>query len=363
MWSTPTTSTAWRTATALLALAACGGGEEAPAPDVVRPVAMLTVGTAQNRGLMFPGTVQASDRADLAFRVPGALIGLPVNEGDAVVRGQLLARLDPIDYQLDWDQARATFEKAEADYNRYKRLYEREAVSLAEVEANRAQRDVAKARYQRAQQNLGYTELRAPFSGRVGRKFVENFEDVQAKEIILSLQNLSTVEIVINVPEQILALAQEPQPRQSMEAVATFSVAPDREYPLSLKEVAAEADRRTQTFAATFTMQQPDDIQILSGMTAQVWVRPKAGESQRQDAETFLVPVTAVYADEAGTSHVWVYDSDSHMVQSRLVTVGEITPPNHIQILSGLVAGETIAIAAVNNLREDMQVRPLDSSQ
>jgi RND family efflux transporter MFP subunit len=352
----------WGLPTVLLAAAACGGGEDAPMPEVVRPVAMLTVGTAQNRGLMFPGTAQATERADLAFRVPGALLELPVNEGDRVIRGQLLARLDPIDFQLDLDQAKATFEKAEADYTRYKRLYEREAVSLAEVEANRAQRDVARARHEQARKNLGYTELRAPFSGRVGRKFVENFEDVPAKEVILSLQNLSAIEIVINVPEQVLALSREPG-RQSMEAVATFSAAPDMEYPLTLKEVAAEADRRTQTFAATFTMPQPDEIQILAGMTAQVWVRTKSGVSVRETVETFLVPVTAVYADEAGSSHVWVYDPDSHLVRARAVTVGEVTPPNHIQILSGLAAGETIAIAAVNNLREDMQVRPLDSSQ
>jgi multidrug efflux pump subunit AcrA (membrane-fusion protein) len=110
-------------------------------------------------------------------------------------------------------------------------------------------------------------------------------------------------------------------------------------------------------------MPQPDEIQILAGMTAQVWVRTKSGVSVRETGETFLVPVTAVYADEAGSSHVWVYDPDSHLVRARAVTVGEVTPPNHIQILSGLAAGETIAIAAVNNLREDMQVRPLDSSQ
>ena len=110
--------------------------------------------------------------------------------------------------------------------------------------------------------NLSYTQLRAPFSGRIGRTFVENFEDVRAKEVILSLQNLSAIEIVINVPEQVLALSREPG-RQGMEAVATFSAAPDKEYPLSLKEVAAEADRRTQTFAATFTMPQPDEIQSM----------------------------------------------------------------------------------------------------
>ena len=182
-------------------------------------------------------------------------------------------------------------------------------------------------------------------------------------DVILSLQNLTAVEIVLSVPEGVLALADEDEVGRRMESVAIFSAAPDIEFPLSLKEVAAEADARTQTFSVTFTMPQPREIQVFPGMTAQVWVRPRAELVVGEGTETFFVPVTAVYADDGGASHVWVYDPDSHLVHAREVTVGEVTPPNHIQILSGLASGETIAIAAVNNLREDMQVRPLDSSQ
>ena len=361
MRNSPTTTKVWNISALVIVLAACGRGDQAPLPEVIRPVAMLTVGSAQGRGLMFPGTVQATERADLAFRVAGQLAEFPVDEGDQVQRGDILAPLDPIDFTLALDEARAAYDKAEADHQRYKRLYEREAVSLAEVEAERAQRDVTKARYDQAIRNLEFTYLRAPFSGVIGRKFVENFEDVLAKEVILSLQNLSAVEIVVSVPEQVLALTEGPEPRLSMEAAATFTATPDVEYRLTLKEVSTEADARTQTFAVTFTMPQPEDVRIFSGMTAQVWVRPNAGVAVEEVGETFLVPVTAVYADDREVTHVWVYDEDSGAVHARAVTVGEITPPNHIQILGGLVSGETIAIAAVNNLREDMQVRPLDS--
>ncbi len=338
----------------LPAAAACGGGDQPEPPAVVRPVATLTIGTAERRGFSFPGVVQATNRADLAFRVPGSLIQLPVNEGDQVRRGQLLARLDPMDYQLALDEARATYEQAEANYQRFKRLYEREAVSLAEVEAHRARRDVSKARLDQAQTNLGYATLRAPFAGLVGRRFVENFEDVQAKETILSLQNVDTVEIVINVPERFLALARG---TRGLEFAATFPTVPSLEFPMWLKEVAAEADPRTQTYAVTFAMRQPDELNALPGMTAEVWIR-QGDQAAAVGQPTFLIPAAAVFAAETGETSVWVLQS-SGTVSRRPVEVGELVAPDRIQILGGLEVGETIAVAAVTQLREGMEVRPM----
>ncbi len=338
----------------LVVTAACGRGDEPEPAPVVRPVATMVLGTAERRGYSFPGVVQATNRADLAFRVQGSLIQLPVKEGDYVTRGQLLARLDPTDYQLTLDEAVATYEQAEANYQRFKRLYEREAVSLAEVESHRARRDVSKARLDQARTNLGYTTMRAPFSGLVGRRFVENFEDVQAKEIILSLQNVDTVEVVINVPERFLALAGG---REGLEIAATFPAVPTIEFPMWLKEVAAEADPRTQTYAVTFAMLQPDELNALPGMTAEVWIR-QSDEAPEVGQQTFLVPAAAVFAAETGETSVWVLEGGG-TVQRRAVAVGELVAPDRIQVLEGLQAGETIAVAAVSQLREGMVVRPM----
>ena len=336
----------------LLATGACGRGAESPPTEVVRPVASMVLGSAERRGLSFPGTVQASERADLAFRVPGSLVALPVNEGDYVRRGRLLARLDPTDYDLTFQEARANYDQAEANYQRYKRLYEREAVSLAELEGHRARRDVSKARMDQADKNVSYTSLRAPFSGLIGRRFVENFEDVQAKEVILSLQSVDTVEIVINVPERVLALTQS---REGLELAATFPAAPGSEFPLWLKEIAAESDPRTQTFAVTFAMHQPDELNVLPGMTAEVWAR-QVMENLSQEDQSFLVPATAVFVSEAGEPAVWVLENDQ-TARLRTVEVGQLVAPDRIQVLDGVVAGERIAIAAVSQIRDGMTVR------
>jgi len=342
------------TSSLLLAAWACGGGEEAPPTEVVRPVATMVLGSAERRGLSFPGTVQASNRADLAFRVPGSLIQLPINEGEYVQRGQLLARLDPTDYDLTFLEAQATYDQAEANYIRYKRLYEREAVSLAELEGHRARRDVSKARMDQAAKNVSYTSLRAPFSGFIGRRFIENFEDVQAKEVIMSLQSVDTVEIVINVPERILALTSG---REGLEMAATFPAAPAFEFPIWLKEVAAESDSRTQTFAVTFAMHQPDELNVLPGMTAEVWAR-QVMENLSQEDQSFLVPATAVFVSESGDPAVWVLENDE-TARLRTVEVGQLVAPDRIQVLDGVVAGERIAIAAVSQIRDGMTVRPM----
>ena len=338
-------------------LSGCGGEEVAELEPVVRPVKTMVVGGDQGERLSFPGTVQAADRAELSFRVAGPLVELPVNEGDEVRRGQLLARIDPRDFEIALAEARAAFEKGEADYNRYKNLYERNAVPLAELELRRAQRDVSAAGFDQAQANLRDTRLVAPFSGRVGRKFVENFEDVIAKESILTLHDINLVEAVIDVPEYVMATV-----RKGIGAryTASFTSAPGVEFDLSFKEAAAEADPQTQTFQVTFQMPQPEELRVLPGMTAEVNAYLGALGVEDPSLAQFLVPAEAVFASVAGEPHVWVVDTNELTVRSREVQVGEVTGQNSIRILDGLERGETIAVAAVHQLKDGSKIRLME---
>lgn len=349
---------------ATVALAACllamnGCGEE-PATElspVVRPVKTVVVGGEQTAELSFPGTTQASHRSVLSFRVKGPLIELPVNEGDLVKKGELLARIDPVDFEIKVAEASAAFRKAVADYDRYNRLYEREAVPLADVELHRAMRDVAEAQLRQAEVNLGYTWMYAPYSGWIGRKFVENFESVLAREEILTLQNLNEVEIVVNVPETIMARVGG---RRDPDLVARFATAPGHEFPLTLKESTAEADAETQTFQVTLSMPQPEVIAILPGMTAQVVLRTTtSAEEALVDGGGFAIPALAAFADESGQAQVWVVDTSAMTVHRRHVEIGEPTGSRDVQVLSGLDAGETIAVTAVHELVEGDEIRYL----
>ena len=340
----------------VVVLGSCGGEEKDETQvQVVRPVKTMILGGEQGTGRSFPGKVQGSQRVNLSFRVQGPIIEFPVNEGDEVKKGQLLARLDPRDYRIAYDEAYAQFVEAQADYKRYKDLYERNAVPVADLDVRRAKRDTAKARLDYANANLDYTYLKAPFGGYVGAKFVENYQEVKPFEDILSLQDLTKVEIVIDLPENILASSKQ---GDIVRLYATFQSAAGEEFPLTIKEVSAQADPRTQTYRATLSMDQPGTIRALPGMTAQVHLVGKMNNIS--NGNYFIIPAIAVVTGDGPDQYVWVVDQDDLSVHKRIVKVGAVTGQKDIEILGGLKAGEMIAVSGTTQLREGMQVTLLN---
>ncbi|TNF72404.1 MAG: efflux RND transporter periplasmic adaptor subunit [Acidobacteria bacterium] len=334
--------------------AGCGESEVPERPPVVRPVKLVTVGDEAGRQRSFPGRVQAANQVDLSFRVGGPLIELPVREGGTVREGEIVARIDPRDFEIRLASARAERERAEADFRRFSSLYEKEAVSQAQLDQARAERDIARAREEDAEASMRDSRLRAPFTASVGKIFVENFQDVRPKEPVMSLVDVSSVDVVVDLPEALVArIIGDP----SLMAVARFDTARGREFELRLKERAAQADPRTQTFRITLTMPQPEDVNILPGMTATVTGK-RAGDAIDL-GQPLTVPAIAVVG-EGGDSHVWVFDPSSRTVTSRAVTVGQLRGSDRIEVTSGLEIGESIAVTAVTQLREGMEVRPLE---
>ena len=120
----------------LLISVACGEPEVAEAPTVVRPVKLMTVGAgtaAAGTTKSFPGRVEALNQVDLSFRVGGPLVALPVKEGQKVRKGQTLARIDTRDFDIRLQSARAQAERTEADLRRFTALYEKAAISEAQL--------------------------------------------------------------------------------------------------------------------------------------------------------------------------------------------------------------------------------------
>jgi RND family efflux transporter MFP subunit len=189
----------------------------------------------------------------------------------------------------------------------------------------------------------------------VGEKYVENYEDVRAKQNILSLHDITTMEIVVDVPENIMAVVED---SHIVKIIATFDAAPEEEFPIEIKEAAAQADPRTRTYRVTMTMPQPEELRVLPGMTAQVTGYFKPGDGT--ESSSFVVPAAAVFAGDDGKHYLWVVDPASHTVNRRKVNAGEVTGTGDIIIQDGLKAGERIAVAAVSLLREDTKIRIVD---
>lgn len=404
------------------AMTACGKKEEETVKEVVRPIKMLTIAEAAKGTIQkYPGRVRADRRVDLAFKVAGPLLELPVEEGQFLEKGKLIARIDPRDFKTDLarvesdikraqsqleamqagarpedieilkaevEATKARLLNAEQQYQRYRELFVQRQVSKADFDRYKSERDVARAQLNTARQNLEIgqrgarkedidakkaeirglqargkrmqdavkdTYLKAPFTGVIAKRYVENFEEVRAKQAIVSLQDISKLEILIDVPENVMAGIREKGGRTGT-AVAEFTTAAGQKFPLELKEFSTEADPMTQTYRVTLLMEQPEGVNILPGMTAIVTGTTYLDEVS---AEQFVIPAIAVFSDQTGNPFVWIIDPKTMTVSKRAVKTGELTGKDGMYIEDGVKPGETIAVSGVSQLREGMQVSDL----
>ena len=343
--------------------------EEPAEKSVVRPVKAMQVGGAEVLiGRTFPGQAKASQEVNLAFRIAGTLIERSVDVGTEVKEGDLVARLDPRDYQVELDnaqgqlaKARAALTLAKSDYERVTRIQAKDpgAISEAMVDAKRGERDSARAQVRSlnadldaAKDNLDYTYLRAPFSGTVTMTFVENFEDVQAKQQIARIVDTKKIEFMVSIPENLISYA--PQVKKVWVRFDTF---PDRKIPATIKEIGKEPSRTTRTYPVTLIMDQPEDIKILPGMAG----KSVADKEFYEDLEGYPdhgyeIPVTAAFSDEEDKTYVWIIDEETKTVSRREVQTGQLSDTG-ILITEGLEPGEWIATAGVHTLREGQQVK------
>lgn len=348
-----------------------GNKAEVPQKEVIRPVKTVTLRSNGKGGLwQYYGTLQGGRRVDLSFRVSGPVRSIKVDKGASVRKGQLIATLDPRDYQTQLKQAQARqaqaqaqYENAKADFKRYENLYKQKVVPKSTYDTYKTQMDVAlsslnvaKASTTAVRDSLKDTELRAPFDGVIVDRMVESFQDVTAKQTIFILQDISMLEIVFNVPDTDVIWASKWASESNASAPASvrakFDAMPDRSFPLTIKEFVLQADRNTNTFPVTAVMPQQKGIALLPGMTATVEVEIMDSEGGEK---VFTVPQTAIVTN-GDKAYVWRYENN---VVKR-VSVRQNTPRSNgfIDISSEeLKDGNIIVVAGAHLLHEGQKVR------
>lgn len=335
------------------AVSPLGCGEDAePEGEVVRPVKMVVFGgSGREDRFSYPGRVFPNTTVGIAFEVTGKLQELPVTKGQEVRAGDLLAKLDQRDFSNDLAAAEAAFEEAEATRRRYAEAAAKRAVSQRELDEAVARARIAESELKIRKKALEDTVIHADFDGIVSDRYVENFQQIQAKQPIMELQEISVLEIRVDIPEKD---AVAPEDAEGGRITAVFDAVPDREFDLEVKEFVTEADPITQTFSVTLKMENPDESNLLPGMTATVHYYPPEARAGRGDT---TLPAVAVLGQPDREPWVWVIDADTMVVSKRPVKVGAIVAGERIRIESGLEPGETIASAGAHHLAEGMKVR------
>ncbi|PPK85217.1 RND family efflux transporter MFP subunit [Neolewinella xylanilytica] len=366
----------------LLLLAACGGTTEEVAVDPpVRAIRADRVTISDGTSVQtFNGVAEAAGRTPLSFRVAGTLRSLPVNLGQRVNRGQLIATLDPADLQVQQSLAaaqrqasQAQVESAEtqliaarAAYDRTSRLYENNSVSLsqfeqvrsefqsaqAQVEAARSQLEASGAQARAAGNQVAYTRLTAPFSGVITEKHVEENEYAGSGKAIVTLSTEENPEVEVNVPEDFVGRLSSGQ-----RVEVTFSSIPGRTFPGTISEVAYAA-AGSPSYPVTVSVSDQTEA-IRPGMAATV--RFHLGESTGPRDSLIVAPIASV---SEGPDGRFVFRlepgarDDQYVARRVPVDIGDYTTAGFV-IREGLRPGDLVATAGLNQLIDGMPVRLL----
>lgn len=329
-------------------LSSCSKKEEPVVKEVVRPAIIMTIEQEPTvKTIMVPGKVRALDRVELSFEVSGKLISLPAREGQHIEKGDTIARIDPSDYQSRLDASQARVDQTRAELRRYDNLLKEKVVAKSTYDVMKRNYEVSLADMEITRKAFNDTILTASYSGMIGKRFVENFQVIQAKQPIVSLQKTSAVEIVVDVPENMM---RKQKKGSSRTFDAEFANYPGEKFDVSVKEYATEADLQTQTYRIVFKVNQLKGKTILDGMTATVYAHFK--QSINTSVE---IPVQAVFYDENGQAFIWKTNSDMRLVRQK-ITVGMVTNGNII-VLSGLANGDSLVTSGVQKLKDGMKVR------
>lgn len=336
--------------------------QDEPAESVTKRARPVKVTTIHDGGLgkvvEFPGQIEPAQMAWKAFEVTGRIIELPVKEGQVITKGQVLARLDPRDFQSARDSALASYETAQLMTKRVGQLHKGRAASKQELEL--AERDLltAKASYERAEKALEDTVMTADFDGTVAKIQVEDFANVTAKQEVMLIQDTSSLEVVFQLPESALTIPlvgdTDAEKVANTNPVVIVSALPDVEFPATFSEFSERADPVTRTYEATLAFTPPQDSLIQPGMTASVRAEFPAHEQLKSDG--FPVPAKAVFSESGGEAKVWRLDPATSKVAGVTVKPGALIG-EMIVVKGDLKDGDLVVTSGVHHLQEGREVR------
>lgn len=346
---------------ALAALPLMSGcqAETASAPQLRRPVQVTRVAfTSREKARDFVGVIRARYETDLGFRVAGKIVARPVNAGDRVSAGDVIARLDPADLKLqvesaeaEWNAASTNLAQASAELARYTTLKARGFASIADFDRKQAAKAEADGRLERARRaldlarnQLGYAELKADADGVITATLAEPGQVVTIGQAVVRLARRGEREALVALPETSLAEA-----RQAKATVRLWTE-PDRSFAAKLRELSPQADPATRTYAARFTLTDPDDTVVL-GMTATVQLVRAA------DQPSIRLPLAAILNRGDGPSVFVVTDADA--LALRPVQVASFNEETAF-VTAGLRPGETVVTLGVQKLTAGAKVRTIE---
>jgi RND family efflux transporter MFP subunit len=351
-----------------VALAILGGGcrsageGERPADPVV--TVELPVEAPVTEHLEMTGTIAASRTVNLVARVPGYLQSIGFKDGDLVREGQLLCVIEPKPYEDQVAASQAVLMRAQAELDRQEAMLRENATARTTLENWRSQRDQAKAQLEQAKNNLGYTQVTAPFTGRIGARQVDegNLVGASGPTVLATLTRLQPCYVNFNLNERdalrVLNLMREHgvAPKSGVgRARVELGLQNETGHPrvgvLNFADNSVSVSTGTIALRAVFAN---EDATLFPGLFARV--RIPLGPPR----PLLVIPETAIGSDQQGDFVYVVGPGD--VVARRSIVPGPLTAGGRA-VRSGLTATDRVVVNGLLNARPGQKVAPAPASQ
>ncbi|MER9016254.1 efflux RND transporter periplasmic adaptor subunit [Mesorhizobium sp. M0898] len=341
---------------AALGLAGCSQ-EKAEVTEIIRPVKVVEIAKASDtRQLSYSGSVRARTEMNLGFRINGKITERLVDIGDRVKPGDVLARIDPTDYELSVRSSQASLDAAdrqvetvELTRKRAEQLYAKNFAPKSQLEQATlaynqavATRDSARSQLAQAQNQVRYTDLKADKNGIVTSVAADVGQVVGSGTPVVTVAIDGEKEVLIAVPETDIA---EFKPGKTVKAGFWSDEALTLDG--KVREVAGSADPQSRTFAVRVSL--PNDPRVLLGMTASI----EAAVDNRQ--QLVSIPLAAL-AQKDSQSIVWTVDRNGGTVHAHPVKVAAFTPDG-VSVADGLKPGDVVVAAGTQFMTENLKVK------
>lgn len=301
-----------------------------------------------NSLLQYPGRVKAAEDVSLAFRVSGTIRKIHVNDGQAVKAGQLLAELDPTDYQIQLNATEAQYKQIKSEAERVIALYNDGGTTPVAYDKAVYGLEQISALYKHHQDELAYTKLYAPFSGFVQKHLFESHETVGAGMPVLQMVGKGSPEVEINIPA-----AEYINRERFGNYQCTFDIYPGKTYTLKQIGITHKANSN-QLYTMRLQLETEGLPMPSAGMNTMVSIR------LNDEASNELIIPTNALLQENGRSCIFVYHPETGIVQSKEVSILRLTSDGRSIITSSsLKPGDIIVTAGIHSIRDGEQVKPL----
>ncbi len=298
------------------------------------------------RTLSLIGNLKSDKAVSITSKVAGIIANIDVKAGENIKKGAKLVTLDNAKQKANFDEAKAVYLEANRKLGEFKKLHERGALTKTELDAQASAATVAKAQLAAAQADLDEHVLVAPFAGTVGLIDIAIGQHITAGETLLNLDDLSLMQLDVNVPEQYLSDLNKP-----LTITARSKSYPGKIFEGTLLGVDSRVNNESLNIRARIGLDNKKGL-LRSGMMmeANITFEPQV---------SMVIPVQAI--EYSGTKRFVYLLGDKDIVQRTEIKLGARLD-NKVTVEEGLSLGQRIVSQGLVSIRDGIKVKDIEQS-